>query len=87
MLALAWRPIISKSAAIWEALGSDTEKADPRLSGGNQAAMRRKQTRKEQVRTYIADHYPRGIPAGVTDKDIARATGASERTVRRARQR
>jgi hypothetical protein len=44
-----------------------------------------RETKLEAVRCYIVRTYPRGIPAGVTDNEIARQTGASERTVRRAR--
>jgi hypothetical protein len=39
----------------------------------------------DKVKAYIAETFPDGIPAGVTDKTIARDTGTSERTVRRAR--
>jgi hypothetical protein len=50
----------------------------PRATGG-------KQTRQEAVRAYIDETYQGRIPAGVTNKEIARATGVGERTVRRAR--
>jgi hypothetical protein len=53
---------------------------------GAPVAGGKKATRLNEVRDFIAEKYPIGIPAGVTDKAIARATGASERTVRRARQ-
>jgi hypothetical protein len=46
----------------------------------------RRETKLKKVRGYIAGKYPRGIPGDVTDKEIARNTGTSERTVRRARQ-
>jgi hypothetical protein len=44
-----------------------------------------RQTKLGVVQSYITRTYPSGIPAGVTDKAIARATGVSERTARRAR--
>jgi hypothetical protein len=44
-----------------------------------------RKTKLVTVQQYIAVNYPKGIPAEVTDKTIARATGVSERTVRRAR--
>jgi hypothetical protein len=46
----------------------------------------KRQTKPEAVRQYIAHAYPEGIPAGVTYKAIAKATGTSERSVQRARQ-
>jgi hypothetical protein len=50
----------------------------PRATGG-------KQTTQEAVRAYIDETYQGHIPSGVTNKEIARATGVNERTVRRAR--
>jgi hypothetical protein len=44
-----------------------------------------RETKLGAVQTYIARTYTQGLPAGVTDKVIAKATGVSERTVRRAR--
>jgi hypothetical protein len=44
-----------------------------------------KQTKKEAVRAHIDETYQGHIPAGVTNKEIARATSTHERTVRRAR--
>jgi hypothetical protein len=44
-----------------------------------------KQTMQEKVRAYIDETYQGHIPAGVTNKEIARVTAVSERTVRRAR--
>jgi hypothetical protein len=51
----------------------------------SEQSVQRRVTKFETVRQHIALSYPKGIPADVTDKVIARATGASERTVRRAR--
>jgi hypothetical protein len=45
-----------------------------------------RQTKLGAVQSYTTRTYPSGIPAGVTDKAIARATGVSERTARRARE-
>jgi hypothetical protein len=45
----------------------------------------KRETKIAAVQRYIASNYPTGIPAGVTDKAIARDTGVSERTVRRVR--
>ena len=42
-------------------------------------------TKAAAVKAFIAKTYPNGIPAGVTDKEIARDTKTSERTVRRVR--
>jgi hypothetical protein len=42
-------------------------------------------TRQEAVRAYLDQKYQGHIPAGVTNKEIARAVGVSDRTVRRAR--
>jgi hypothetical protein len=44
-----------------------------------------RETKLSAVQRHIAQTYPSGIPAGVTDKQIARDTRTSERTVRRAR--
>jgi hypothetical protein len=46
----------------------------------------KRNTKLAVARRYIGNNYPKGIPAGVTDKEILRHTGVSERTVRRARQ-
>jgi hypothetical protein len=43
------------------------------------------ETKQEAVRAYIDETYQGRIPAGVTNKEIARATRVNERTVRRAR--
>jgi hypothetical protein len=55
------------------------------------AAAYPKQTKIVAARAFIAEKYPKGIPAGVTDKMIASQYGKekqaqiSERTIRRAR--
>lgn len=74
-------------AAVEQMVGASA-KGSPRqmIRAGNQSDSMRKETRIAAVRAYIAQTYPDRIPAGVTDKAIARATGASDRTVRRARQ-
>jgi hypothetical protein len=56
----------------------------PRVRPGGAAKIPR-DTKAAAVRRHLASKYPNGIPAGVTDKVIALATGASERTVRRVR--
>jgi hypothetical protein len=43
-----------------------------------------RETKRNAVQRYIAHIYPEGIPAGVTNKEIARATKVSPRTVQRA---
>jgi len=45
----------------------------------------RRHTKVDEVKAHLAAKYPDGVPAGMTDKAIARETGVSERTVRRAR--
>lgn len=63
------------------------------LGAGAQGKPKRrdKSTKLETVRKFLDRGYPHGIPAGLTDKEIARKFGAeagvniSERTVRRAR--
>jgi hypothetical protein len=43
----------------------------------------RKRSKRDEVAAYIAEHYPKGVPASVPLKVIAADCGVSERTVRR----
>lgn len=63
----------------------ENTKRRPKTKPGALPPGTEKTTKLAEVRTYIAEQYPNGIPAGASNKQIARATGASERTVRRAR--
>jgi hypothetical protein len=57
----------------------------PDAPPSNSVPAAKKATKIDAAKAYIAQHYPDGIPAGVTDKQIARDAGVSDRTVRRAR--
>ncbi|MGH7053820.1 MAG: hypothetical protein ACREE4_00275 [Stellaceae bacterium] len=58
-------------------------KAEPPNPADNEVI--KKSSKLKKIQSHIAATYPNGIPAGVTDKMIANATGTSERHVRRAR--
>lgn len=76
-------------AAVLESAGVSvpTKASKPdRLSKPANNPAPAKSTKRTDVQAYIAKMYPRGIPGDVSDKVIAKATNASERTVRRARQ-
>jgi len=71
-------------------LPSEFETRSPTASPARRKDARPRPLRETKilaVQRYIADTYPGEIPAGVTDKEIARAmkTKTSDRTVRRAR--
>lgn len=83
-----WRP------AFWGDVATTDAQTHPTARKGAFSDKRpagRKPTEREAVTSFIAKHYPEGVPAGKSNKSIAaeaeRATGvsASERTVRRAR--